>query len=139
MVEIYINGIKSMALVDIDCFQSLISKSVCCFWEKRKLDVLTETHKCLRISNVKLIMGNRNPFLVKVLITERKLSEFNFLLGPNTITELSVVQITQSENVCFPRDDVPVYVAIKVNDINFSAEFDQNKNIWIALGKWLDG
>lgn len=62
MVEVYINRIKNMALVDIDCFQSLISKSVGWFWEKRKLDVLTETHKCFKVSNVKLIMGNKESF-----------------------------------------------------------------------------
>lgn len=57
--------------------------------------------------------------------------------------KLERIKIIELVNMCFPKDNVPVSISIKINEPNFSAEFNQNKDLdviieldWLNISLW---
>ena len=55
VIVLWINGIRSLALLDISCSQSVVSRLLCHSWKKKEGDVLTVGERSLRYSGVRLI------------------------------------------------------------------------------------
>lgn len=61
---------------------------------------------------------------VEVLEVKGKLLDFDFLLVMDDIKSLGEVCINQTSEVRFTTDDVPVCTTLKIDDPDFSIEFN---------------
>ena len=125
-----INGFQRLALLDTGCSWSLITRELCHSWEK-KADVFTIGEGALRCCGVGRVQLDN----VEVLVADRKLLGFDLLLGFD-IKKLRVVYMTREGTVSFSQIDIPVCAAITIDKLDFHAEFDQNKKIWVVSWKW---
>ena len=92
--------------------------------------------RCCGVGCVQLDIGSGYPIDVEVLGADRKLLGFDLLLGFDIIKKLGGVYMTRDGMVSFPQLDRPVCAAITIKKLNFHAEFDQNKKIWVMTWKW---
>ena len=102
-------------------------------------DMLTADRKLTRnqgIADVKLSVKNSNPVKIDILVVDSKLLGFNILLKIDIIKKLGGVHINKLSEVRFFNP--PIYVAIKINEPVFGAEFNQHTKFWTASWKWLD-
>ena len=135
VVIVCINGCQRMALLDIGCSRSLVTRALCHSWNKKKVDVFTVGEgalRCCGVGRVQLDVGSGCPIDVEVLVADRKLLGFDLLLGFDIIKKLGGVYMTRDEMVSFPQLDRPVCTAIAIDKPDFHAEFDQNKKIWVV-------
>ena len=128
-----------MALVDSGCFRSLMTKSVCNPWSEQASDVLTVDGKTLRsngFGTITLAADNVSPVEADVLVVNSSLLGFDMLLGMDIIRMLGGVRIDQSGNVIFSRTGPHAWGAIRIEEPDFSAEFNEKTRAWTASWKW---
>ena len=131
-VIVCINGYQRLALLDMGCSRSLVTRVICYSWEKKKVDVFTVGEgalRCFWVERIQLDIGSGCPIDVEVLVADGKLLGFNLLLGFDIIKKLGGVYMTKDGMVSFPQLDRPVCTAIAIDKPDFHAEFDQNKKI----------
>ena len=139
MIEVMVNSKKYMALVDSGCSRSLVTELVCKPWSGQASDVLTVDGKTLRSNGIGTItLAADNVSLVKadVLAVNSSLLGFDMLLGMDIIRMLGGVRIDQSGNVIFSRTGPHICAAIRIEEPDFSAEFNEKTRAWIASWKW---
>ena len=71
---------------------------------------------------------------IEVLVVHERLLDFNLLLGYDAIKALGGVLITQSGTVKF-CEEAPICAALKIDQPDFSVEFDRRKKVWTASSK----
>ena len=138
-VIVRINGCRRLALLDTGCSRSLVTKTLCHSWDKKKVDVFTAGERALRcceVGRIQLDVSSAYPIDVEVLVADGKLLEFDLLLGFDIIKKLGGVYMTRDGTVSFPQLDRPVCAAVAIDKPDFHAEFDQNKKIWFVSWKW---
>ena len=139
VIEAVVNGKKRMALVDSGCSRSLVTESVCNSWSGQASDVLTVDGKTLRsngIGTITLEADNVSPVKADVLVVNSSLLGFDMLLGMDIIRMLSGVRIDQSGNVIFSRTGSHACAAIRIEELDFSAEFNEKTRAWTASWEW---
>ena len=138
-VTVRINGFRRLALLDTGCSRSLVTRALCYSWEKKKVDVFTVGEgalSCCGVGRVQIDGGSGCLIDVEGLVADGKLLGFNLLLGFDIIKKLGGVYMTRDGTVSFPQLDRFVYAAITIDKLDFYAEFDQNKKIWVVSWKW---
>ena len=139
MIEVVVNGKRRMAQVDSGCSRSLVTESVCNHWSGQASDVLTVDGKTFRsngIGTITLTADNVSPVKADVLVVNSSLLGFDMLLGMDIIRMLGGVRIDQPDNVIFSRTGPHVCVAIRIEESDFSAEFNEKTRAWTASWKW---
>ena len=128
-----------MVLVDSGCSRSLVTESVCNPWSGQASDVLTVDCKTLRSNGIRTItLAGDNISSVKadVLVVNSPLLGFDMQLGMDIIRMLGGVRIDQSGNVIFSRTGPHAGAAIRIEEPDFSAEFNEKTRAWTASWKW---
>ena len=139
VIEVVVNGKRCMALVDSGCSRSFVTESVCNPWSGQASDVLTLDGKTLRsngIGTITLAADNVSPVKAEVLVVNSSLLGFDMLLGMDIIRMLGGVRIAQSGNVIFSRTGPHACAAIRIEEADFSAEFNEKTRAWTASWKW---
>ena len=139
MIEVVVNGSRRMALVDFGCSRSLVTESVCNRWSGQASDVLTVDGKTLRrngIGTITRAVDNVSPVKADELVENSSLLGFDMLLGMDIIRMLGGVRIDQYGNVIFSRTGPHAYAAIRIEEPDFSAEFNEKTRAWTASWKW---
>ena len=117
-----------MALVDSGYSRSLVTESVCNPWSGQASDVLTVDGKTLRsngIGTITLAADNVSPVKADVKVVNSSLLGFDMLLGMDIIRMLGGVRIDQSGNVIFSRTGSHACAAVRIEEPDFSAEFNE--------------
>ena len=138
MIEVVVNGKKRMALVDSRCSRSFMIESVCNPWSGQGSDVLTvdgKTLRCNGIGTITLAADNVSPVKANVLVVNSSLLSFDMLLGMDIIRLLGGVRIDQSGNVIFSRTGPHACAAIRMEEPDFSAEFNEKTRAWTVSWK----
>lgn len=121
--------------MDTGCTQTLVRRFMCRFWRPREVNVLTADEKTLKYCKqrqVKLGIDGVEPVNIEALVMDRQLLLFDLILGINAIRAVGGATITPAGVVSFARRKM--CVAIRLNEPNFCAEFDQIQNCWTS--KW---
>lgn len=79
------------------------------------------------------------PLHLEILLVEGKLLGFHFLLRFDAIKKLGECPLTESGEVHFLAENLPRCAAIKIDEPDFGAAFDQRKKVWTASWKWAGG
>ena len=133
MIEVMVNGKRRMALVDSGCSRSLVTESVCNHWSGQASNVLTVDGKTLRSNGIGTIMlaaDNVSPVKADVLVVNSSLLGFDMLLGKDIIRMLGGVHTDQSSNVIFSWTGPHACAAIRIEELDFSAEFNEKTRAW---------
>ena len=99
-IVVWINGIRSLALLDTGCSRSLIRRPLCHSWKMKELNVLGVAEKNLWRSGVGLVqfdMTNKRPISFEILVVDDKLLGFDLLLK-----KLGGLSVTSEETVSLP-------------------------------------
>ena len=75
------------------------------------------------------------PLHLEVVVIKGKLLSFNLQQGFDTIKRLGGVLLTESVEVQF-LEELTQYAEIKIDEPDFSAVFNQQKEEWTASWKW---
>ena len=141
MIKAVVNGKKCMALVDSGCSRSLVTGSVCDPWSRQASDVLTVDGEILRsngVGTITLAVDNVSPVKVDVLVVDSPMLGFDMLIGMDIIKTLGGVRINQAGDAIFSRTEPRACAAIRIEEPDFSAEFDEQTRAWTASWKWSD-
>ena len=139
VLKVRINGVERKALVDSGCSWSLVSGSICRPDREQHTTVLTADGKRLAshgVGSVTLEVANRDPLKTDVLIVDSQLLGFDLLLGIDIIKALGGVRIDGRGEAHFSEAGAPLCAAIKLEEPDFSAEFDQHTKSWTVSWKW---
>ena len=131
-VPVRIIGFRRLALLEMGCSRSLVTRALCHSWEKKKVDVFTVGEgalRCCGVGRVQLDVGSGCPVDVEVLVADGNLLGFDLLLGFDIIKKLGGVYMTRDGTLSFPQLDRHVCTTITIDKPHFYAEFDQNKKI----------
>ena len=90
------------------------------------------------MGTITLAADNVSPVKADVLVENSSLLGFDMLLGMVIIRRLSGVRIDQSGNVIFSRTGSHGCAAIRIEEPDFSAEFNEKTKAWTASWKWSD-
>ena len=127
---------RRIALVDNGCMQTLMCKICCKAWKRKEvLTVGGSRFKCCGVGVTRLCVSNR-PWIDVVLVINKELLEFDLLLELDANKQLNEKSMTSSGKVKFSQRDKPICAAITISELDFRAEFDANRRIWIASWKW---
>lgn len=103
------------------------------------------TLKCCGVNRVQLIVNGVDPVMVKELDMEGKLLDFDLLSRMDAIKSLNGFRINRTGEVCSTSSDVPAVVALNIDEIDFSIDFDRHKYVNImevdtrSIGRLLKG
>ena len=139
VIKVVVNGKRRMALVDSGCSRSLVTELVCNPWNGQASDVLTVDGKTLRsngIETITLAADNVSSVKADVLVVNNSLSGFDMQFSMDIIRMLGGVRIDQSSNVIFSRTGPHACAAIRIEEPDFSAEFNEKTRAWTASWKW---
>ena len=139
MIEAVVNDKRHMALVDSGCSRSLVTESVYNPWSRQASDVLAVDGKTLRstgIGTITLAVDNVSPVKADGLVVNSSLLGFDMLLGMDIIRMLGGVRIDQSGDAIFSRTEPHACAAIRIEEPDFSAEFNEKTRAWTASWKW---
>ena len=103
------------------------------------MDVLTVDGKTLHsngIGTITLAVDNVSPVKADVLVVDSLLLGFDMLISMNIIKMLGKVCINQSSDAIFSRTELCVSAAIRIEEPDFSAEFNEQTRAWTASWKW---
>ena len=128
MIEAVVNGKRGMALVDSGCSRFLMTELVCNPWSWQVSDILTVDGKTLRgnsIGTITLAVDNVSPVKADVLVVNSSLLGFDMLIGMDIIRMLGGVHIDQSGDDIFSRTEPHACTAIRIEEPDFSAEFNE--------------
>ena len=84
-----------------------------------------------------LAADNVRPIKADVLVMDSPLLGFNTLIKMDIIRMLGGVHINQSGNAPFTRMELYACTAIRIEELNFSADFNKQTRAWTASWKWL--
>lgn len=121
------------------CIQSLVGGSVCSLWSQQKLDIMRadgETLHSQGSGTITLMIDNANPVKADNLVMDSLLIGFNMLIWMDSIKILGGVSINQSGEAIFSRTDPCVCIAMRIEEPDFSAEFDEQTRVWTVWWKW---
>ena len=107
---------------------------LCRTWKEKGVRVTTisgETRTCCWVGAVNIRTRTGNLANVKALVALKKP-----LPGYDAIRALGGVYITQTGAVQF-QEKTPVCAALKIDQPDFSVEFDQHQKAWTASWRWL--
>lgn len=79
-----------------------------------------------------LDISNRPSIDIEALIVDEEILGFDLLLGLDAIKQLAGMSMTSTGEVKLPQCPKPICTAITINELDFQAEFDTNKWIWIT-------
>ena len=139
VIQVVVNGKRCMVLVDCGCSWSLVTESVCNPWSGQASDVLTVDGKTFHSNDIGTIMlaaDNISSVKADVLVVNSSLLGFDMLLGMDIIRMLGGVCIDQSGNVIFSRARLHACAMIRIEEPDFSAEFNEKTWAWTASWKW---
>ena len=91
--------------------------------------------KCRRIGTIKVCTDTRNSTDVEALVLHERPLVFDLLLGYDAIKALDGVLITQKGMVKFYEEAI-MCAALKIDQPDFSVEFDQHQKVWTTSWKW---
>lgn len=102
-------------------------------------DVLTVNGETLRsngVGTITLAVDNVGPVKVDVVVVDSPLLGFDMLIGMDAIKMLGGVRIDQFGGAIFSWTQLCACAAIRIEEPDFSAEFDEQTRVWTALWKW---
>ena len=91
---------------------------------------------CCGVDTVNIRTRTGNSTNVEALVALKKTLSFDLLLGYDAIRALGGVHITQTGAVQF-QEKTPVCVALRIDQPDFSIEFDAHQKAWTASWRWL--
>ena len=110
-------------------------------WKKRSIRVTTisgEMHTWHGTRTVKICTDTGNSTNVEALVVQEKPLNFDLLLAYVPIKVLGGVLITHMETVRF-QEEALVCAVLKIDQPDFSIEFNQQQKIWTASWNCLGG
>lgn len=112
VLDIYVNGIKGVALVDMGCSQSLASKSIYQSWWETELDILIINGNNLKYSRVgnMLDVDNTTPLDIDVLVVDEPVA------WVESIQKLGEPQRMECGNVQFTKRVMARCATIKIEE-----------------------
>ena len=93
-----------------------------------------ETRTCCGVGAVNIRTRTGNSANVEALVALKKPLSFDLLLGYDAIRALGGVHITQAGAVQFQK--TPVCAALRIDQPDFSVEFDPHQKAWTASWRW---
>ena len=149
MSEIKVNGVMRRILVDSGCSCCIAHVSVCKSWVPSHVNITTisgHLYTCLGVGRAELeVLGAKA--VVDVIVVNDKLLGCEFILGINGIKAVGGVKILSSGNLEFLGNNVSVAVGAaipvtqginRIDERDFSAEFDEKSRQWVARWKWAE-
>ena len=94
-----------------------------------------ETRTCCGVGAVNICTRTGNSTNVEELVALKKPLSFDLLLGYDAIKALGGVHITQTGAVQF-QEKTPVCAAPRIDQPDYSVEFDQHQKAWTASWRW---
>ena len=88
------------------------------------------------IGTIMLAVDGISPVEDDVLVMDSSLWGFNMLIGMDIINMLGGVRINQSGDAIFSKMEACACTVIRIEEPDFSAEFDEWTRAWTALWKW---
>ena len=84
-----------------------------------------------------LVVDNVSPMKTDVLVVDSSLLGFDMLIGMDIIKMLGGVSISQSSDAIFSRTELCACIVIRIEEPDFSAEFNEQTRAWTVSWKWL--
>ena len=94
-----------------------------------------ETRTCCGVGTVNIRTRTGKSANVEALVALEKPLSFDPLLGYDAISALGVVHIMQTGAVQF-QEKTPMCAALRIDQPDFSVEFDQHQKAWTASWRW---
>ena len=138
IIQIYVNVTLCSALLDSSCSRTIVFVGLCHTWKEKGVRVTTISGKmrtCYRVGTVNISTRTRNSANIEALVALKKPLSFDLLLGYDAIRALGGVHITQAGAVQF-QEKTPVCAALRIDQPNFSVEFDLHQKAWTASWRW---
>ena len=82
-----------------------------------------------------LAVDNVSPVKADVLVMDSLLLGFDMLIGMDIIRMLGGIYIDQSGDAIFSRTEPCASATIRIEELDFSAEFNELTRAWIASWK----
>ena len=138
-MKVKVNGMDWTALVDSGCSSSAVSGIICRPEVWKSTAILTVGRKCLLshdVGSITLIVTNRNPLKMNVLVVNSKPLGFNLFLGMDVIKKLGSVHIDEGSKAHFAEAAHTLGATIELEQPDFCTEFNQRTKSWIVSWKW---
>ena len=115
---------------------AIVFAGLCRIWKEKGVRVTTisgETQTCCGVGAVNIRTRTGNSANIEAL---KKPLSFDLLLGYDAIRALGGVHITQMGAVQF-QEKTPVCATLRIDQSDFSVEFDPHQKSWTASWRWL--
>lgn len=132
---VYVNRLLHLVLLDSGSFRRIVSKGLYSTWRRKSWwPQYTARLRCV-VAMGWLESLQRPETLLNWM--HKKSLDFDLLLGYNAIKLLDSVNIMCLGDMQF-QETTSVYVALKIDQPNFSVEFDQHQKACTASWKWME-
>ena len=148
IVDVIVDGHRCRALVDSDCTENLVHKSVCRTWRPQQTAVTSLSGDPLLasgIGRVQLSTHSGQSAEVRVLVLDEKPMGIEMVLGVPSISALGGVTIGSPSDVKFCGEVNLAHMeegsegALVVDAPDFTVRFDAEERAWTMSWKWENG
>ena len=136
VIEVVVYGKRCIAQVDSGRSPSFVTRSVWNLSCRQTSDIQTVKGDKLHgdgAGTITLVVDNMKA---DVLVVDRTLLDFDKLIRMDIIRMMGGVRINQSGNATFSRTELCARPAIRIEEPDFSTEFDEQTSAWKA-SNWI--